>query len=271
MTGWVKLHRKILESHIFDNPDVFRLWCYLILSANHREVRIMIGLQTVHVLPGQMLTGRRKLAEKLKIKETTLERYLKVLESGQQIGQQTFKNFRLITITNWTEYQENGQEIGQQTDNARTTNGQRADTNKNEKNEKNEKKVSLDDLSVSHIADWLTAKRVNGKYLTHDEHAVLEQFKDYCKSKGKRYADYPAALRRAFDWDSCQPRGNPQAHGANGSRDNRSEGRKAIDISEQIIAKRNAEYAASNQGQSRGPESPDPFAISNLRAFEEIR
>ncbi len=67
-------------------------------------------------------------------------------------------------------------------------------------------RIGLEDLSVDHIADWLARKRAEGKYLRHDEHFVLEQFKDYCTSKGKTYVDYIAAYRGAFEWDRCRPR-----------------------------------------------------------------
>lgn len=62
-------------------------------------------------------------------------------------------------------------------------------------------KVTLEELSVEHIWDWLGRKRGEGKHLHVDENQVLEVFKDYCRSKDKRYSDYVAALRNAFDWD----------------------------------------------------------------------
>jgi hypothetical protein len=68
------------------------------------------------------------------------------------------------------------------------------------------KKIGLDELSVDHVADWLSAQRVRGKYIGHDEHFVLDQFKNYCQSKGKRYDDYVAGYRNAFEWERCQPR-----------------------------------------------------------------
>lgn len=67
-------------------------------------------------------------------------------------------------------------------------------------------RVGLDDLSVDHVAGWLAEKRGQGRYVHHDEHFVLEQFKTYCQSKGKRYADYVAGYRNAFEWERCQPR-----------------------------------------------------------------
>ncbi|MCE9567468.1 MAG: hypothetical protein K8U57_36160 [Planctomycetes bacterium] len=79
-------------------------------------------------------------------------------------------------------------------------------------------RVGLDELSVDHISDWLSEKRSQGKYLTHDPHFVLEQFKDYCKSKGKTYADYIAAYRNAFEWERCQPKRAPGGSATNAER-----------------------------------------------------
>ena len=81
-------------------------------------------------------------------------------------------------------------------------------TNNNIKEKINKKeKVSLDNLSLDHVKDWLTTKRVAGKYLTIDEHRLLEKFKDYCRGNGKRYKDYVAAFRNAFEWQNAPTKG----------------------------------------------------------------
>ena len=68
-------------------------------------------------------------------------------------------------------------------------------------------KITLKNLSVDHIADWLADKRANGKYHTIDEYELLEMFKDYCTSKGKQYKDYVAAYRNAFKWHNAPTKG----------------------------------------------------------------
>jgi hypothetical protein len=67
-------------------------------------------------------------------------------------------------------------------------------------------RVTLNELSVDHIQNWLAEKRSKGEYVYHDEHRVLELFKDYCLSKGKTYKDYIAAYRSAFTWEKCHPK-----------------------------------------------------------------
>lgn len=66
--------------------------------------------------------------------------------------------------------------------------------------------VSLEELSLEHNAPWLASKRSERKYLSHDEKFILEYFKNYCQSNGKKYDDYLSAYRNAFEWDSCQPK-----------------------------------------------------------------
>lgn len=71
---------------------------------------------------------------------------------------------------------------------------------------KKKKKVSLAELTTSHIKDWLAEKRIQGKYIFHDEDYILEQFKNYCEAKGKKYENYIAGYRNAFEWEKCQPK-----------------------------------------------------------------
>jgi len=139
--GWVKLHRKTIDNPIFKNPDAMLLWIYLLLKANHADAKIAVGNSTVLVKRGQVFTGRKSLSEQTGLSESKIERLIKFLTNEQQIEQQTFTKYRLISILNFDTYQSTEQEA----DNKRTTSEQQSDTNKNDKNEKNnikEKKIA---------------------------------------------------------------------------------------------------------------------------------
>lgn len=91
---------------------------------------------------------------------------------------------------------------------------------------KNKKtKISLDELSVEHVAEWLNKKRQQGIYVNHNEHEILDIFKNYCLAHGKNYADYRAAYRNAFNWkQNQQEEGNNQSGkfaGSNRKRNNK--------------------------------------------------
>jgi DNA-binding transcriptional regulator YhcF (GntR family) len=120
---------------------------------------------------GQLLTGRKEIAKKTGIAETTVERILNHFEKYGQIGQQKTSKYRLITIRKWGEYQI--------VDNKRTTDGQQTDTFKKNKNVKNiigDK--SQEDMSFKNMRRY---KGEEGGY----EEVALQTDPDY-KPKGEK-------------------------------------------------------------------------------------
>ncbi len=87
----------------------------------------------IMVKKGQLITSRKTLSEQTGIKQSTIERALKMLENEHQIEQRTTTKYRLITIVNWKEYQQ----ADSKADNKRTASGQQADTNNNDNNNNN--------------------------------------------------------------------------------------------------------------------------------------
>ena len=133
--GWIKLYRCLLEDAVCQKSAYFHLWVTLLLMAAHKDREFIFNNQIQKLAPGQLITGRKKLHKLTRIPQTTIERILDCLENGHMIGQQKFRKFRIITITNWESFQSEqsgGPNFGQQTDNERTTSGQCADTYKND-------------------------------------------------------------------------------------------------------------------------------------------
>lgn len=116
MKGWIKLHRRILGNLFYGNPTFLAVWIHILLSANHEERDVAWNGSVIHLRRGQVLTGRKKMAESVGIPETTLERTLEKLENGHQIGQQKTTKYRIITVLNWDKFQNRTTE--------RTANGQ---------------------------------------------------------------------------------------------------------------------------------------------------
>jgi len=128
--GWIMLHRQILDNPIIRKPNYCHLWVTLLLKAAHKGKDFIWNNEKQSLLPGQLLTGRTKLAEQTGIAPSTVEHILKYLESEQQIEQQTTQKFRIITIKNWEKYQ------------GGKRNEQQMNTYNNVKNVNNEKKYS---------------------------------------------------------------------------------------------------------------------------------
>lgn len=135
MEGWISTYRKILENPIVcKDSDYFAVWMYLLLNATHKESPAIFNKKKIILKKGQLITGRKTIAEKFDISESKVQRILKTFEIEQQIKQQTCSRNRLISIINWNEYQQSEQRIEQQVNNERTTSEQLVNTNNNDNN-----------------------------------------------------------------------------------------------------------------------------------------
>ena len=134
-TGWVKIHRKLLNNALSKSPMWGWFWVCLLLQASHNGSSFVWNKKKVVLSPGQFLTGRKKLANLAGISEGLVEKILNYLEMEQQIGQQKTTKYRIITILNWHKYQNRDS----RSNNSVTTTRQQRDTYKNDKNDKNVK------------------------------------------------------------------------------------------------------------------------------------
>lgn len=108
--GWIKLYRSTLDNPIImQDIHHFGVWCYLLLSATHQPHDTLIGKDRITLLPGQLVTGRKKIAKALGIDEYKAKRILNHFENAQQIAQAPTPYGTLITILNWSEYQQAAQ------------------------------------------------------------------------------------------------------------------------------------------------------------------
>lgn len=141
--GWIKAHRLWLEHPVINkDADHFCVWMYLCLNATHKEHQTYFGGKIITLKPGQVVVGRKSIAESLKgVNENKIYRVLKRFKSEQLIEQQTSSKNTLITLINWDSEQNSEQLIEQQLNNNRTTTEQQLNTYNNVrmKEDKNEK------------------------------------------------------------------------------------------------------------------------------------
>ena len=139
--NWIKLNRSILESNVFDNPKLLKVWIWCLCKASHKAHDQVVGRQVQHLEPGQFVYGRHRAAEELRMNPSTTRDYISALQMHGMIAIKSNNKYSVITVVNWAFYQQTEtkkrQDDRQQKDNKRTTKGQQKDTNKNVNNVKN--------------------------------------------------------------------------------------------------------------------------------------
>lgn len=149
--GWIKLYRKLMDSPIFENERLLKVFVYCLLKSSHQDRNAVIGLQTIELKKGQFVFGRKKAAAELNIPESTVWRHMKLLEKMNVLSLDSNNKWTVVTVDNWGKYQGGDNENEQQTDNKRTTDEQQMDTDKNVNNAKNVKNEEIYSSVVAHL------------------------------------------------------------------------------------------------------------------------
>lgn len=137
MAGWVSIHRKLLNSNVFQDEKLLKIWIFCLLEATHEKYQQLVGKQLVDLEIGEFVFGRKVASEKLNIPESTLWRNLKLLEKMDSISIKSNNKFSVIKVVNFEFYQGKGRESEQQMNNKWTTSEQQVDTNNNNNNNNN--------------------------------------------------------------------------------------------------------------------------------------
>jgi hypothetical protein len=120
--SWIKLYRKILKSPIWDNEKALKIWIWCLVKATHEDRMQLVGQQEVFLEKGQFVFGRKKASEELKMSESMIYRYMKVLEKLQMLYIKPNNKFSVVGIEKWEDYQFNEKDLNNNLNNKRTTN-----------------------------------------------------------------------------------------------------------------------------------------------------
>lgn len=105
--GYIKLYRQFLYWEWYNDINTLRLFLHLLLNASHKTFKA----SGQNLSAGQLITGRKKLADELKMSEREIRTALEHLKRTGEIDQQTTSQYSIITIKNWNSYQGNDQQM----------------------------------------------------------------------------------------------------------------------------------------------------------------
>jgi hypothetical protein len=127
--GYVKLWRKSIEGGWLSNAKLWTFWCWCLMKASHKEYDLVVGLQKVHLMPGDFVFGLKAASKELKMPIQPIRTILDFLKISQNITLKTTNKFSIISIINWDTYQSDENEINTQI-NKPLTNEQQTTNNK---------------------------------------------------------------------------------------------------------------------------------------------
>jgi hypothetical protein len=111
MNGYIKLHRRLLDSDVFkkSKAEDLKLWIYILLKASHKtyafNFKVNGSRKSVVIGPGSFVAGRQKIAEETGVSESKIRRFLEAKKSTRKLTIKTTKQYSVITICKYKEYQ----------------------------------------------------------------------------------------------------------------------------------------------------------------------
>lgn len=160
LNGYIKLYRKLIQWGWYQDSVVKDLFLHLLLTASFKDFEWM-G-ETCKA--GQLITGRKRLAEELNFSERQIRTALEKLKSTGEVTTKTTNKYTIITVVNWEDYQ-SGEEIPTKfSANERPTSDQQATNErphrKNVKNNKNVKKYNTRTREEEKIGSYSGVKNL---------------------------------------------------------------------------------------------------------------
>ncbi|MFB5349402.1 DnaD domain-containing protein [Enterococcus faecalis] len=204
-TGYVKLYRKVMDSFVWTNPYMYKLWNLCLMKASHENRKFLFNGKEIWLNSGEFVTGRDAITFEMnkgvkrehQVNSGSVWRWLKRFEKEGMLNIKSTTKYSVISINNWDDYQASEHQVNIK----RTTSEQQVHTNKNEKNEKNvvvvEEQQSVFQLYQSIFGMLNSVTTQNLEYWCNDlsTELVSEALKISAKSNARNFKYTESILR----------------------------------------------------------------------------
>ena len=148
-SGWIKLHRGLLDWEWYDDMNTRCLFIHCLLRANHADKT----WRGITIKRGSFFTSLESLGKETGLSASQLRTALKKLNSTSEVTSKGQATGRMITISNYDAYQSDDKPNSKPVASQSQANDKPVTTNKNDKNYKNDKNVINNIFSESGMTD----------------------------------------------------------------------------------------------------------------------
>lgn len=171
-SGYIPIHRKLLESAVWGDPLTGYVWITLLLKANFTTRTLLNG---VTLQPGQLIISQDRFSAECHVSRQQLRTILGRLEKHENLTSISTSQGTLITICNWTRYQiqnSSNQPANQPTSNQPSTNEQPTSNQPSTIEEEGKKEIKEEGEKKTPPAKVFKKKRAKSPANGFDPHAV---------------------------------------------------------------------------------------------------
>lgn len=145
MSGWIKLHRSLLDWEWYDDQNTTRLLIHFLISVNFED-KIWKG---IHIKKGQLIFSWETLSKATGLTVQQLRSSMKRLEISKEIIREATNKFQLVTLVKWDKLQSEDKKTTSKQQANKQSNNKQSTTTKEVKEIKEEVYRSFAHLSIS--------------------------------------------------------------------------------------------------------------------------
>jgi len=116
-TGWIKIHRNLLQWEWYDDLNVRVLFLHLLLTVNYEDKK----WRGLSIKKGSRITGREQLSSETGISVRNVRTAIKKLEMTKELTIKKDPKGSMFTVVNWSKYQSSDQQNDHHTDQTPTS------------------------------------------------------------------------------------------------------------------------------------------------------
>ena len=188
MSGWICLHRKLLDWEWYSDHNAKILFIHCLLRANHSDTK----WKGQAVKRGQFITSLESLSKETGLTISQVRTSIKKLKSTSEIAEKSQARSRVITVIAYDTYQDNRKQIDSEIAGSSQDNRSEIATDNNDNNDNNEKKNKAKRFTpptVDEVAAYCR-QRNNG--------IDPQKFVDHYKTN-----DWKRGNTKIKDWQAC--------------------------------------------------------------------
>jgi len=128
-SSWCKLHSQAVHSDVFQEADLWRFWCYILMRTSRNGNDVLMNGHMFRLTAGQCVIGRKQAARDCYTTEQRIRTMIKNLKNMKNITTESTSRCTVVTVCNWGSYQSttpDNQPAEQPTTNQQLTNKQPA-------------------------------------------------------------------------------------------------------------------------------------------------
>ena len=190
--SYIKLDKKITDWGWFTDGNVLKVWIYLLVNAQYKPTTF----KGIELDRGQIVVGRKKLAEKLGMTEQSIRTCLNRLKSTNEITIKSTNKYSVITIVKYAFYQDGDDDDNQQINqvlNQQVTNKQpttnHSKRSKEVKKEKNSVYIGRSERFIKAFKDFEEMRSKKKKPMTdRAKELIIKDLENLTKDEDRQIA-----------------------------------------------------------------------------------